>query len=266
MFIALCSCSSVFYYPDEFLRLTPADFGLEHESITINTPKQPQLFAWYLKSEGTHKGDILFLHGNAENISTHLASVAWLPSLGWGVLAVDYRGYGASEGSPDEHGVHRDAQRALNYLYGKGTRKPLGLLGQSIGGSTAIYLAAQQENKSKICALVTEGAFSDYRKVARDKLRSLWLSYPLAYPVSLLLNNSYSPLKFIRKISPLPLLILHGELDSIIDSYHSDLLFQEAQHPAERVIMRGLGHTEMPLHSDHREKTAKFFEIHCSRI
>lgn len=51
---------------------------------------------------------VLFLHGNAENISTHFRSIAWMPAEGFNVLALDYRGYGASAGTPSLEGMQLD--------------------------------------------------------------------------------------------------------------------------------------------------------------
>ena len=77
------------------------------------TPDGLKLHGWHLKAKDKSRGTILQLHGNAENISTHVNSVLWLALEGYDVFNFDYRGYGKSEGSPTLDGVHIDARAAL---------------------------------------------------------------------------------------------------------------------------------------------------------
>src|SRR5438128_400135 len=72
-----------------------------------------ELYGWFLPAKGSPLGTILHLHGNAENISTHFAGVAWMPARGFNVFVFDYRGYGASEGQPDLEGAQKDIDAAM---------------------------------------------------------------------------------------------------------------------------------------------------------
>ena len=85
--------------------LTPARIGLAYQDVYLPTPDGVRLHGWYLPAQGEARGTLLFLHGNAENISTHIASVYWLPAQHYNVLLIDYRGYGESTGTPTLPGL-----------------------------------------------------------------------------------------------------------------------------------------------------------------
>ena len=76
-----------------------------------------RLHGWFLPAQIPSRGTILFLHGNAENVSTHIGSVAWLPAEGFNVFLIDYRGYGLSEGVPTLDGLHRDVEAAIAKVF-----------------------------------------------------------------------------------------------------------------------------------------------------
>jgi pimeloyl-ACP methyl ester carboxylesterase len=85
--------------------------GLEFEDIALTTSDGVRLHAWFVPAPGTPPV-VLFLHGNAGNISHRLDKLAVLTELGAAVMLLDYRGYGRSEGAPDEDGTYRDADAA----------------------------------------------------------------------------------------------------------------------------------------------------------
>ena len=86
---------------------TPDKGGLTYRDISVTTRDNLRIHGWLLEAEKP-KGIVFFLHGNAENISTHIGSVYWLPEHGYDVLLMDYRGYGLSEGKPDFPDVYLD--------------------------------------------------------------------------------------------------------------------------------------------------------------
>jgi alpha-beta hydrolase superfamily lysophospholipase len=94
----------------------PASIGFTYRDVDFAAADGTALHGWYFPAEGEPSGSVLFLHGNAENISTHFANVAWLAKSGFAVLVFDYRGYGRSAGSPDLDGLHQDAEAAMEAL------------------------------------------------------------------------------------------------------------------------------------------------------
>jgi fermentation-respiration switch protein FrsA (DUF1100 family) len=225
----------MFFYPAKEQLVDPDKLGIVYEVKKIDDGMGPVLNAWFLPAKGEVKGTILHLHGNAENISTHVGSVYWLPKYGYNVFTFDYRGYGASEGSPSIDGVQEDALRAAKFLLNQPgiKEKPVFLFGQSIGASIALHLASRPEIKPVFTAVIAESPFSSYRTIVRDKLRDLWLTYLFNYPLSIFISTKFDPIRSVSFISPVPLLLVHPTNDSIIPIYHSKELFAAASQPKE---------------------------------
>ena len=123
----LSGCTQLFFHPDSFLMDTPDRHGLEYRIENFQAADGTALNAWFLpariKDGEKAKATVLFLHGNAENISTHFRNVTWLPAEGFNVLALDYRGYGASDGEPSLAGMQLDIDAAMrNLLAAQGCR------------------------------------------------------------------------------------------------------------------------------------------------
>ena len=94
-----------------------AQDNIPYKDIRFESADGVPLHGWLLcPRKESPRGTILFLHGNAENISTHVQSVLWIVDAGYEVFAFDYRGYGWSGGKPDIPGVHRDARAAAAKL------------------------------------------------------------------------------------------------------------------------------------------------------
>lgn len=200
--LATTGCTQVFFQPQHALIRTPQDIGLRYEDVTINTADGLKLHAWFLPAKARATGTVLFLHGNAENISTHIASVYWLPSEGFNVLLLDYRGYGQSQGVPSLAGAQADIDSAVHYLLSRADVDPnrIVVFGQSLGGALAIYYVAHSRYRAHIRALVVESAFADYRAIAQEKLGNFWLTWVFAWPLSYTVDNDYSPVDAVGKI------------------------------------------------------------------
>lgn len=90
---------------------TPIQIGLPYEDIHLKTSDGISLHGWYIPASQP-RGTVLFLHGNAGNISHRLDSVQMFHRLGYSTLIFSYRGYGNSDGTPSEQGTYRDAEAA----------------------------------------------------------------------------------------------------------------------------------------------------------
>ena len=256
----LAGCTSVFFQPQNIEYLTPDKIGLAYEEVSFRSSDGLMLYGWFLPAQGKAKGTVLFLHGNAENISTHIANVHWLPAQHYNVFLPDYRGYGGSEGSPSLKGLQDDINSAMVYLLKRPDidTERIVILAQSLGGASAIYNVAHSPYRSKIKALITESAFSDYRSITREKLASFWLTWPLQWPLSFLIDNDYSPVSVVNKISPIPLLIIHGDKDNVVPLLHGESLFTAAAQPKEMWLVPRGGHIEAFRHKKYQTKLLEY--------
>ncbi|MBN1993769.1 MAG: alpha/beta hydrolase [Anaerolineae bacterium] len=219
------------YFPTRRITATPADIGLAYEAVWLETTDGVKLSGWFIPAEEA-RGVVLFLHGNAGNISHRLDSLEIFHRLGLSVLIIDYRGYGQSEGQPSEQGTYLDAEAAWHYLV-KERQIPPGqiiLFGRSLGGAVAARLA-QQNNPG---ALILESTFTSVPDVAAKY-------YPFL-PVRLLARFKYNTLARLPQIN-CPVLVVHSPDDDIIPYSHGKQLLAAAPEPKEFLALKG-GHNE----------------------
>lgn len=243
---ATAGCAGMFFLPYRGHVLTPERIGLNYEDVYFESRDGVRLHAWFLPAQGAAQATVLHLHGNAENISTHIGSVYWMPARGFNVFLLDYRGYGLSLGSPSVEGALEDVDSAMRVLIARADvdRSRIVVFGQSLGGALAIHYVAHSPYRQYVRALIVESAFSSYREITREKLASFWLTWPLQYPLSWTVSDDYSPLRAVGQISPIPLLILHGDKDPIVPLHHGQLLYEAAHEPKALWVVPGGGHTE----------------------
>ncbi len=237
-------CMSLFFYPSKEFADNPTAVQFSPEDIWFRASDGVALHGWFFSAGPSARGTVLVLHGNAENLSTHVNGVLWLVKEGFNLFIFDYRGYGRSRGSPSMPGVHLDAEAALRTLLSlpqTGDGKVI-VLGQSIGGAIAVHTVATFPRKDRIAALVIDSALAGYRLIAREKLSQLWITWPFQYPLSFLFSDEYSPLTWIRRVSPVPVLIIHGDKDTVVPVRHARLLYEAALEPKELWITEPEGH------------------------
>ena len=260
----LSGCASLLFYPDRTMRLTPETLGIKYEDVNLTTPDGVKLHGWFLSAQDEPRGTVFFLHGNAENISTHIYSIAWLPERGYQVFLLDYRGYGLSEGSPDLPEVLTDVATGFRWLLSEPrvADRDLFLLGQSLGANLGAYfIGANPEARARLSAIVLDAPFASYRELTREKLALLPVTWPLQYPLSRLMRDAYSPIKNIAELSPLPLLIISSETDDIVPARHSIALFEAAGEPKALWVTRG-PHIGTFGQEKNRRRVLSFLEDH----
>jgi uncharacterized protein len=240
-----------FFHPDQRIYTTPQQLGVVAQDVFFDVDGA-SVHGWWMPATGTAKATVVQAHGNAANLTNHAPLVAWLPAAGCNVLAFDYRGFGRSAGSPTLTGVVADTRAALAEARRRHPRLPLVLLGQSLGGATAIRAAAE-ETTDDIRLLVVDSAFASYRGIARDASRGTPLSLVEPLGASALPGDARDPVQAIARLR-MPLLLLHGERDQVIPIEHSERLHAAARSRKDFIRIPGGQHLDALMRDDVRSR------------
>lgn len=253
-------CGVFIFNPQKEFTDDPALAPYAREDIRFSTSDGVTLHGWLFRGRAS-SGLIVFLHGYQDNISTQARNAVWLVDAGYDVFAFDYRGHGRSEGSPTVDGVNIDALGAIDAAFrlpGVNTARVF-VLGQSMGGAIAVWATANTPHKDRITALILDAPFSDYRAIARESLDKSPLKWPLKY-LAFVLGDSYSPASWISKVSPVPVLIVHGTGDETIAPYHAKVLYDAAVEPKELWMIKDKGHPHALSDVETRRALVEYME------
>ncbi|MBD2860121.1 alpha/beta hydrolase [Spongiibacter sp. KMU-158] len=242
---------------------TPDQIGLRYDDVQLSSRDGTQLHAWWLPASKDPSATILFIHGNAENISTHIASVMWLPAEGVNVLLLDYRGYGQSGGVPTIAGAIEDVQAGLDYLAASSV--PVIVLGQSLGASlSGVAVGAEnpctrEQRWPNLTAVVLDAGFSRYSKIAKEVAAGNWLTYLFQWPAAWAMPSGMDLEDAIENISPLPVFIIHGKNDEVVPVSHAEALMRAAREPKQLLEYEG-GHIQTFGLEENRQQLMAFIK------
>jgi fermentation-respiration switch protein FrsA (DUF1100 family) len=221
------------YYPSvgRELLLTPKTAGLEYEDVRLAAADGVRLHGWFIPVTAP-RGVVLLFHGNAGNISHRLGWLLMFYRLGYSTLIIDYRGYGASEGTPSEQGTYLDAEAAWNHLTGQRGfgERDIVLAGESLGGAVAAWLAARHAPR----ALVLASAFTSVPDLGAKVYP--WL------PVRLLARIAYDTRSYLARVR-CPVLVAHSRDDEIVPFEQGQTLWRSAPEPKQFIELAG-GHND----------------------
>ncbi|KAI9674443.1 MAG: hypothetical protein M1817_001781 [Caeruleum heppii] len=205
----------------------PSDFNFhDFETLSVPTPDGEYLSGFLLRPSNaahTRPVTILMFHGNAGNIGHRVPiGIKIQEDLDCNVLMLEYRGYGASTGTPDEQGLMIDAQTGLDYIRKRADLKDTKIViyGQSLGGALSIALAAKNQEKGIISGLVLENTFTSMRKLIPS-------AFPPARYLARLCHQIWPSEALLPTITPtLPILFLSGRRDEIVPPSHMTQLYR----------------------------------------
>jgi len=216
------------YYPKKEITATPFDIKLYFEEIIFSSSDGVNLSGWFVPARNS-KGVILVLHGNGENISTGLTFIDYFNrKLGLSVFIIDYRGYGKSEGRPNEKGTYLDARAAWEYLTGYKKIRPQDIIvfGRSLGGPIAAWLA--KEVKAR--ALILDSTFTSIKDIAAEL-------HPYLL-VRKFFKFDYPTIDYLKGAG-IPVLIIHSSEDDYIPFSHAIKLYNAANEPRQFLEIKG---------------------------
>lgn len=181
---------------------------------------------------------LIYFHGNGEVVSDYNDLAQVFGAIGGELVAVDYRGYGKSTGSPSLRTVLNDACSIFEYLTkNKIVRSDICIMGRSLGSASAIELGVKYP---EINACVIESGYAD--PIPLVERRGLRVD-SITPEENAVFNNSQK----IKKITS-PLLIMHGKEDMIISYAEAELNFKNASSKVKELeLIDGVGHNDILL-------------------
>jgi uncharacterized protein len=219
---------SLMYFPDT-KRTPPALAGLpQAEEVVLVSSDGEKLIAWHVPPRAGKKL-VIYFQGNAGGLDLCAERFGRLTADGTGVLALCYRGYGGSTGSPGEAGLIRDALAAYDYAVERQPAARIVLWGESLGTGVAVALAAERD----VGGVILDAPFSSIADVGAA-------AYPLA-PVRWLIKDPFHSDRRIARVHA-PLLIRHGEGDAVVPIRFGQRLFALANEPKRFERFAGEGH------------------------
>jgi len=209
-----------------------------------------RIHAWWWPGDDPQAPAIFYLHGVRWNLTGNLRRIEQLHSFGFSVFAIDYRGFGKSDGDlPSEAMCYEDARAGWTWL---AQRQPdparRFIYGHSLGGAVAIDLAAalargDHGSLPKARGLIVESTFTSFADIAAE-LSWSWL------PTNLILTQKFDSIDKIRDVD-MPVLVVHGVGDRYVPSKFSQALFQAARGPKKLLLIEnGTHNNSMWMGSD----------------
>jgi abhydrolase domain-containing protein 17 len=220
----------------------PSSYKDDSNTLKLSLPDGSQISAVYLPNPAATY-TILYSHGNAEDLGHASYTFEALRKMGFSVFGYDYRGYGTSTGKPSERNAYEDIETAYNYLTQtlKIPSDKIIAYGRSLGGAIAINLASQKP----LAGLIVESTFVSGIRV----LIKYWL-------VPFDVFNSKSKIKKVK----CPVLVIHGTKDEVIELWHGQQLYENANEPKMSLWIENAGHNDLAMVAGNRlEKTLNHF-------
>ncbi len=199
--------------------------GLNHEDVFFESADKTKLHGWFVEHPNA-RAVVLFCHGNGESVAgLDQLMRDYVETFEVSIFAFDYRGYGRSEGSPNEAGILADGDAAQKWLAKRAGVElaEIVLVGRSLGGAVAVDLAARNGARG----LVLERTFTSMPDVASRLYRFL--------PVRMLMKTQLDSINKIDQYTG-PLLQSHGTADSLIPLELGRRLFDAAGSQDKKFI------------------------------
>jgi len=268
--------------PDEMS--SPGNYGLPFTELLFPSRDGLTLHGWFIPAQGLSafslededwatgsKGTVVFCHGRFGSKDPDLKYAPFFREAGYNSFLFDFRGHGRSEGDYTSFGFHerKDLLGAIGFLGEKGIES-VGVIGFSLGGAVGITTAATCE---EIRAVIADGAFVELRSTLARGAQERGLPLVLIRflgPFILRVAGrrvggdleESDPLRWVDKIAPQALFIIHGGQDPYVSTDDVRRLYDRAGEPKELWIVPEAGHRQVDkLHpEEYQERVLTFFD------
>ncbi|MGD9924269.1 MAG: alpha/beta hydrolase [Pseudorhodoplanes sp.] len=222
---------ALMYFPySERMMPADADFPQATE-LELKSRDGVRILAWTVAPK-PGKPVVLYFHGNGGSLAHRVPRFRRLVEDGTGLVALSYRGYGGSDGSPSEDGLIADARAAYDEARTRYPDAKIVLWGESLGTGVAVALAAEND----VAAVILEAPFTSAADVA-------FSAYPFV-PVRLLMKDQFRSDERIGKVKA-PVLVMHGARDRVVPFRLGERLFALANEPKQFVRFADGGHEDL---------------------
>jgi len=216
----------------------------------------PRIHAWWWPDDDPKAPVVYYLHGARWNLTGQMNRIAQLRRFGFSVFAIDYRGFGRSEGDlPSEASVYEDARVGWRWLVAREPEPSRRFIyGHSLGGAVAVELAVQLSAEDAAArGLIVESSFTSLAEMAAEVSKG-WL------PANLVLSQKFDSIEKIRKIR-MPVLIVHGAGDRFVPARFSEALYGAAPEPKKLLLVQNGSHNNSMLvgDADYRQALREVF-------
>jgi alpha-beta hydrolase superfamily lysophospholipase len=255
------------------VRTDPADHGLAYEDVEFTARDGIRLRGWFIPADsaGIARGTVVFCHGHAGSMDPDIQYAPWFHQAGYNVLMFDFRGHGRSDGQWVSMGAleRLDLLGAVDYLRGRGIER-VGVLGFSMGGVVAMSTTPHSE---AISAVISDGGFARLERAVAAGARQRGLPAFLAplfgrvvvwlagLRLAMYLAEA-DPIRWVDKIAPRALFIIHGGQDPYISVEEARQLYQRAGEPKELWVVPEAQHRQVDVHrpEEYRQRVLCFFD------
>lgn len=236
------------FYPDHVMYSDPAEHGFKKEDFWV----QDRLHCWLIqpRAQSAATATVVHLHGNAENMTSHVTAGLFLPELGHRLLTFDYSGYGRSKGYPSLAGIQDDARAVFSHIFASPDTfgEVIFGFGQSMGAYT---LARVLPDFPALKGAVLEAG-----------LYSFYDLFSQAYPHLLCeVPSKGSSALDTLPLSAVPKLFIHGTSDGVVPYEHSIKMHEIASEPKEPMLLDGVGHIDAFISRHAREYMQKILSF-----
>ena len=210
------------FFPSRDGNYDPRAYRVTPQDVWFHAADGVKLHGWLFKS-----GEplVIWFHGNGGNLTDRADMAAELAARGVSVFVFDWRGYGKSDGTPNENALFKDALAAYDHF----NRKAV-LYGESLGGPYAAYVAKNR----KAQAVIIENSFPSLAAMGNRLYGLGWLA-PRALRTTDWLNDAN-----------LPVLVMHGKRDQVIPFELGMRLYDGLKTKKQLLVSETAGHCEIP--------------------
>jgi dipeptidyl aminopeptidase/acylaminoacyl peptidase len=226
--------------------------GLVYDEVTFLTEDRLTLRGWFIPAQRTEAPAVVYAPATGQDQRSGLSLASVFHRAGYHVLLFSYRGHGLSEGRRGGFtygdAESKDVDAAVRFLFQTKEIKRVGVIGHSAGAVSAILSAARNPQVGAVVAVAPFNCVDEVWQTSRPALVprfvlnwALWV----AEKSRGFSREEVCPLRVVERISPRPLLVIHGTDDSRITEDQVHRLFAAAQSPKTLWLVRGATHSSI---------------------